>query len=150
MVIRLAPFETFFENFPLCTVLFVPSAGIAAVPNYTPAEIRDQVAVPLSQVAAELTTAIAELQSLDMQGAVPGGIVTLRLTGAQDAVADLQNFALLVQGKVRAAKNGRLERLYKKNQQMQKWREEHEREHGKSDEPTQKTPEKPAQKPRKK
>lgn len=93
------------------------------MPNYTPAEIRDQVAVPLSQVAAEITTLLADLQSLDAQGAVPGRIVTLRLSGARDAVADLQNFALVIQGKVRAAKNGSLIRQFKKNQTMQRLRE---------------------------
>ena len=104
------------------------------MPNYTPAQIRDQVSVPLSQVAAEITTLLAELQSLDAQGAVPGGIVTLRLSGARDAVADLQNFALVVQGKVRAARNGSLIRQFKKNQTMQRLREKRDDERQQNDE----------------
>lgn len=116
------------------------------MPNYTPAEIRDQVAVPLSQVAAEITTLLAELQTLDSQGMVPGGIVTLRLSGARDSVADLQNFALVVQGKVRGAKNGSLIRQFKKNQTMQKLREKREEE---AQQTSEKAVGKTAKKPRK-
>lgn len=99
-----------------------------AVPNYRLSELRDQVTIPLSQVAAEITGLVSELESLDAQGKVPGNVLTMRIAGATDAIAGLQGFALLLRGKVLGARNGTLEKQWRKNQTMQRIRREREAE----------------------